>query len=139
MKARVHIDAGICGFQTDALITSDDDQMVVFDVQSNCQKIQELGKLLKAQDAVDAYQEISPEREGTILKTIRSMSKACCAGCVVQTGLLKGMQLAAGLAVPKDAHVAIAKEEQDRLEARRRCYSCRHRSGCETGRMREQP
>jgi hypothetical protein len=110
MKAVVKIDAGICGFQTAARVTADDDQKVTLDVQSDCQKIRRLGERLKDHGQIDAYQEISPAGESVILQTARSVLEGCCAGCVVPAGLFKGMQVAAGLALPKDIHVRLAKE-----------------------------
>ena len=110
MKAIVQIDAGICGFQTTARVTGDDDQAVTVDVQSDCQKISQLGEQLKAQGAIDAYQEISPASDSVIMQMARSVLKGCCAGCVVPVGLFKGMQVAAGLALPKDIRITLAKE-----------------------------
>ncbi len=110
MKSKVRIEAGICGFQTDAAVNSDDDQMVVFDVQSGCEKIRSLGELLNAHGPIDAYQEISPGGDGLMAKTVRSMLKGCCSGCVVPAGLFKGMQVAAGLALPKDIRIVLTKE-----------------------------
>jgi hypothetical protein len=110
MKAIVRIDAGICGFQTSASIASDDEQMVAFDVQSACEKIRSLGELLKTHGPIDAYHEISPETEGIITKSVRSMLIGCCAGCAVPSGLFKGMQVAAGLALAKDIHIALTRE-----------------------------
>jgi hypothetical protein len=35
----------------------------------------------------------------------------CCAGCAVPAGLFKAMQVAAGLALPKDITIRLAKSE----------------------------
>ena len=110
MKAKVNVDAGICGFQTSAVAAADEDQQVVFDVQSTCEKIRALAELLKAKGAIDAYQEISPAGEGVLMQTVRPMQKGCCAGCVVPVALFKGMQVAAGLALPKDVSVGLARQ-----------------------------
>lgn len=110
MQAKLKVDAGICGFQTTAQVTGDDDQQVVFDVQSDCQKIRSLGELLKARGAIDAFSQMGPVENGTIMQTARSMSKGCCAGCIVPLALFRGMQVAAGLALPKDVHIGLAKE-----------------------------
>ena len=110
MKATVQIDAGICGFQTTARVAGNDDQAVTFDVQSGCQNIRQLGELLKRHGAIDAYQEIGPAADSVIMQAARSVLKGCCAGCVVPVGLFKGMQVAAGLALPKDIRIALTKE-----------------------------
>lgn len=110
MKAIVKVDAGICGFQATVCVTGDDEQQVVFDVDSGCEKIRILGELLKAKGPIDAYGEISSASEGVLMQTARSMAKGCCAGCVVPTALFKGMQVAAGLALPKDIHIGVTRE-----------------------------
>ena len=110
MIARVDIDAGICGFQTTARVTSPDGQDVSFDVQSGCEKIRKLGEELKAKGAIDAYQEISPAVEGVVMRTVRATLKGCCSGCAVPAGLFKAMQVAAGLALPKDVAIRLTKE-----------------------------
>ena len=110
MKSTVEIDAGICGFRTTAAVTSPDGQNVSFDVQSDCEKIRKLGQALQAKGPVDAYQEIATGAEGVLLTTTRACLCGCCSGCIVPTGLFKGMQVAAGLALPKDLKVRLSKE-----------------------------
>jgi hypothetical protein len=110
MNATVEIDAGICGFRTKASAVSPDEQNVSFDVQSDCEKIRQLGELLKAQGPFDAYQEIGPSPGSMVLQAARSVLTGCCAGCAVPAGLFKAMQVAAGLALPKDIAIRLAKE-----------------------------
>ena len=110
MKANVNINAGICGFQTKIVTTGDDDQNVEFQIETNCEKIQSLAKALKEKGPIDAYQEISPANESVILTVVRSTLKGCCAGCAVPVGIFKSMQVAAGLALPKDIGINITTE-----------------------------
>jgi len=110
MKALVEIDAGICGFKTSACVQSDDDQHVVFDVESGCEKIARLGSELKRKSPVDAYQEISPATASVVMEAVRSVLKGCCAGCAVPAGLFKAMQVSAGIALPKDISIRLTKE-----------------------------
>jgi len=110
MKAKVEIEAGVCGFRTTACMTSEDNQNVTFDVQSTCEKIQRLGALLHEKSPVDAYAEISPEAESVVMGAVRSTLKGCCAGCAVPAGLFKAMQVAAGLALPRDISIILSKE-----------------------------
>lgn len=110
MKANVAIDAGVCGFKTAATVVSEDGQNVTFEVQSDCQKITQVGQMLKAAGVVDAYQEISPAVESAVLRAAHEVLKGCCAGCAVPVGLFKAMQVAAGLALPKDISIRISKE-----------------------------
>jgi hypothetical protein len=111
MKAKVEIEAGICGFRTTAEAASDDSQSVTFAIGTDCEKIKGLAEALKGREPLDAYQEISPAAESVLLGTVRSTLKGCCAGCAVPAGLFKAMQVAAGLALPKDISIRLAKEE----------------------------
>ena len=110
MKAKVEIDAGICGFYTTACVTSEDGQNVVFNLDSNCDKILQLGQVLQDKGPVDAYQEINPGGPAVIMTTVQESLKGCCAGCAVPVGLFKAMQVAAGLALPKDITIKLAKD-----------------------------
>ena len=112
MKACVEIEAGICGFRTQATASSDDSQYVGFSIQTDCDKISLLAKALADREPIDAYQEISPIGEGVFMATVRETLKGCCAGCAVPVGLFKAMQVAAGLALPKDIVIHLAKNEQ---------------------------
>ena len=110
MRSRVEIDAGVCGLKTAAGVSSEDDQNVVFDVHSDCEKIRRLGGALKTRGPFDAYQEISPNGESAVMCTVREVLKGCCAGCAAPAGLFKAMQVAAGLALPKDISIRLTKE-----------------------------
>ena len=110
MKANVDIDAGICGFRSTACAESQGGQNVSFKVESDCEKICQLGALLKEKGRIDAYQEINSSVESVVMCTSRSVLKGCCAGCAVPVGLFKVMQVAAGLALPKDIGIRLAQE-----------------------------
>jgi len=105
MTAEVSIQAGICGFQTKATSTSDDDQLVSMKIESDCEKIIELAKTIEQKNPLDAYQEIMVSQ---ILTAAAAHLKGCCAGCAVPTGIFKAMQVAAGLALPKDIEIKIS-------------------------------
>jgi hypothetical protein len=45
-----------------------------------------------------------------MLKTARASWSGCCAGCAMPVGLFKTTQVAAGLALPKDVHIAMTRE-----------------------------
>ncbi|MCX5643703.1 MAG: hypothetical protein NTZ17_03315 [Phycisphaerae bacterium] len=110
MKAIVEIDAGVCGFKTSARASSEDNQQVVFEVTSDCENIRRLAAALKNRESIDAYQEISPAAQSMLMQTVRSTLTGCCAGCAVPAGLFKAMQVAAGLALPKDISIRLTKE-----------------------------
>src|SRR3989339_168736 len=110
MKAMVEIDAGICGLHTTAHVNSEDSQNVTFDIKTNCDKIAKLAKAIGEKGLIDAYQEISPNGPAVIMTTVREILTGCCAGCAVPVGLFKAMQVAAGLALPKDITIKLDKE-----------------------------
>ena len=110
MKATVEIDAGICGLQTRAEATSEDSQHVMFDIETTCEKIALFGEAAKESGPIDAYQEISSFDQSVLLQAARKTLTGCCAGCVVPVGLFKAMQVAAGLALPKDISITLTKE-----------------------------
>lgn len=110
MTAVVEIDAGFCGLKTSARVSSEDCQHVAFEVASDCENIRRLDAALKDREPIDAYQEISPTAEGVLLQAVRANLRGCCAGCTVPAGLFKAMQVAAGLALPKDISIRLTKE-----------------------------
>jgi len=59
---------------------------------------------------VDGYAEIGAGVEGVVLTTSNEMLKGCCAGCAVHAGVFKAMQVAAGVALPKDMTLKITME-----------------------------
>jgi hypothetical protein len=107
MNAQVMIDAGICGFQTKILAESDDSQNVTFRIVSGCEKARAFGEALIAKGPVDGYSEIGEGADGVLLTTARENLKGCCAACAVPVGAFKAMQVAAGVALPKDVALGI--------------------------------
>ena len=102
MKANVVVDAGICGFQTNIHAESDDSQNVTFRIASGCEKVRKFGEALVAKGFVDGYAEIGADADGVVLTTARESLKGCCAACAVPIGAFKAMQVAAGVALPRD-------------------------------------
>ncbi len=109
MKSKALIDGGICGFHSKVVAESQDEQMVQFQVASDCDKIKTFAKCIDALGPVDAYEEIGAASESRIMKTVRENLQGCCAGCAVPVGIFKAMQVAAGLALPKDATITLVK------------------------------
>jgi hypothetical protein len=109
MQAKARIDAGVCGFHTDITTSSEDGMFVTFEVQSDCEKIRGLSEALVAKGPVNAYEEINPNSGSVLMNTVRECLQGCCAGCAVPVGLFKSMQVAAGLALPKDIAIHIEK------------------------------
>ncbi len=102
MKALVVVDGGICGFQSRIHANSEDSQNVTFKITSGCEKARAFGEALTAKGPVDGYAEIGAGSEGVVLGIARELLNGCCAACAVPVGAFKAMQVAAGVALPKD-------------------------------------
>jgi hypothetical protein len=111
MKAQANIDGGICGRQTRVHADSDDSQNVTFRIASGCEKVRKFADTLIARGPVDGYADIGTGADGTILTTARESLKGCCAACAVPVGMFKAMQVAAGVALPKDITLNISTED----------------------------
>ena len=111
MKAHVDVDAGVCGFHTKAVLACDNGQHISScDISSDCENITCLAQSISLLLPLDSYLEISPVEGGRLLACCRDVLKGCCSGCAVPVGLFKAMQIAAGLALPKDVHIRTTKE-----------------------------
>jgi hypothetical protein len=105
-QIRAIVEAGACGFTTEIIATSEDDQHVTLAVGSPCEKIGGLAMLLPV---LDSWAEITAGSEGALLATARANLTACCAGCVVPSAAFKAMQAAAGLALPQPVHIEFTR------------------------------
>lgn len=111
MKASVDIEAGVCGFHTQAHLVCEDEQNISScQVTTDCEKIGALAQSLPSLMPLDAYAEISVSGESRLLAHCRDTLTGCCSGCAVPIGLFKAMQVAAGLALPRDVKLHMAKE-----------------------------
>jgi hypothetical protein len=104
--AHADIKAGICGFHTivEALPT-DDPRRVTLAIQSECKAIQRLAADLTE---VDPFGEISFRRGSPV--TLEKAAEYCShAACPVPTGIIKAIEVAAGLALPGDVTITLSK------------------------------
>jgi hypothetical protein len=110
MKAKADVEPGICGLRTTIWAESADDRHVTFRVESDCEKVLAFGRALAERRPVDAFAEIGGRTESVVLGLARYELKGCCAGCVTPVGVFKAMQVAAGVALPKDVVIRLGKE-----------------------------
>ena len=110
MRALVVVDGGICGFQTRIHADSEDSQSVTFRIASGCEKVATFADALTGKGPVDAYAEIGAGSRGVVLTTSNAVLKGCCAACAVHSGTFKAMQVAAGLALPRDVTLTITSD-----------------------------
>ncbi|MDH7569838.1 MAG: hypothetical protein QHJ73_09665 [Armatimonadota bacterium] len=77
-----------------------------FQIETPCENVQRLAAALPE---VDAYAELGAGFDGQLHQAARASLRGCCSGCVVPAGLFKAMQVAAGVALPKDASLHFEK------------------------------
>ena len=108
MRGIVNVMSGICGMITEIRATSDDHtRKVQLEINTRCENIQKLAQELKV---VDPMEEISFRGKGP--KTLRMATKHCKhAACPVPSGIIKAVEVASGLALPKNASIQVSQKE----------------------------
>ena len=108
MKGIVKVMSGICGMLTEVRATSDDQARTVkLEFNTRCEGIQKMAGELSE---VNPFEEISFRGGGP--KTLRLAAKHCRhTACPVPSGIIKAIEVASGLALPKDASIEVKKEE----------------------------
>ena len=108
MRGIVNVMSGICGMITEIRATSDDPlKTVKLEINTRCEGIQKLAEELKE---VDPMEEISFHGEGP--RTLRMAAKHCKhTACPVPSGIIKAIEVASGLALPKDASIEVVHEK----------------------------
>ena len=102
--ARAEVLSGICGFST-VVETSMDGEVCKLFISSECEAIQRLAKELTQ---VNPFQEISFRR--AIPQTLQMGAKYCThAGCPVPVGIIKAVEVEAGLALPANVSIKVSK------------------------------
>ncbi len=99
------VQAGICGFTTTIEAHSTDSGVVSLAISSDCPNIQKVAEELLE---IEPYEEIFKRVEAT--RTVEVMSKhSPHPGCPVTSGILKTIEVAAGLALPQEAEIHIER------------------------------
>ena len=101
--AKAQIEAGICGFSTQVEAEAGENYQVKLKIESECQHIQKLADDL---NEVNALGELS-FRRGT--PTILEKGAKYCthASCPVPVGIMKTVEVAAGLALPQIVKIEV--------------------------------
>jgi len=103
--AKVKVDAGICGFTTEIIAEATEASSVNIRYESTCphvvkaradlQSVEPYSEIFRKPHETRVYQALSPH-----------LPHVACPLC---SGFLKAIEVAAGLALPKDAHIQIEK------------------------------
>ncbi len=104
---KAEISSGICGFTTIVEARMDDSHCIL-SIESECESVQALATELIR---VDPFREITFRDEGPL--TMELAAKHCChTACPVPVGIIKAVEVAAGLALPSDAVIKISKTDE---------------------------
>ena len=99
---KIEIDPGICGFIAEVTASMKDD-MCALDINCDCEPIQEMAKELKE---VDPMVEMGFFREGPLVWRMFAKHSPH-PSCPILAGILKAVEIEAGLALPKDAGIKV--------------------------------
>ncbi|NOZ19897.1 MAG: hypothetical protein GXP25_02280 [Planctomycetes bacterium] len=105
--AKTVIDPGICGFMAEVVATMNGD-MCSLEITCDCEPIQKMAEELPQ---VDPMTEIGFHGDGPL--TLRMFAKHCPhPSCPVPAGILKAVEVEAGLALAKDASIKVTKANE---------------------------
>jgi hypothetical protein len=101
--AKAKITSGICGFTT-AVTARQEGRAVQLEIESGCDAIQRMGEELTE---VDPFKEITFRGEGP--RTLDAGRRHCYhPACPVPVGIIKAIEIEAGLALPADATIQLS-------------------------------
>ncbi len=106
--AKVEVDAGICGFHTVIEAVSADGESVRLSIRSDCAHVAKMAEALEAAGELDAYEQIfTAFGKNTVTEAAVHLKHVV---CTVPAGVLKAIEVACSLALPKDVHLAISRD-----------------------------
>jgi hypothetical protein len=107
--ARLSIEPGACGLSTAVEVLKAEGKGFRVRVTSECEMVEKLGERLRELGMMDAFKKILDNpvyREGS--SCLRHVS------CPVPCGILKALEVEAGLAVPRDVTMRFMEKEGER-------------------------
>ncbi|MGE5603003.1 MAG: DUF6951 family protein [Nitrososphaerales archaeon] len=106
--AKAEINAGICGFHTTCIATKNEDGTIHLDIQSGCKAVLKLAEQI--QD-VEPFKEAFWRRS---MPTIHQQAPQCLShpACPVPSGIIKAIEVEAGLALPADVSIKVTKSDE---------------------------
>jgi hypothetical protein len=101
----VKVNAGVCGFQTIIRVTSEDMQTAMIEMDTQCPNLKPMSQELKE---VDSFEEcFSKFGDSKVYELAKKFCKH--PACPVPSAIIKGIEVACGLALPKDVEITISK------------------------------
>ena len=103
---KVEVDPGGCGFVTTINCTAENKKTILIEFATTCPNLKPLEAELKQ---ADGYQEsFGKVGETGVFQAFRKYCKH--AACPVPTAVVKGIEAASGLALPRNVEMKITKE-----------------------------
>lgn len=107
--AKAEICAGVCGFNTKVETQKGDSGQIRLTIESECEAINRLAEELTE---VDPYREFTYRGAGPL--TFEAAAKHCShAACPVPVGIIKAVEIEAGLALPEDVSIRLSKSDTE--------------------------
>jgi hypothetical protein len=102
----VKVNPGVCGLNTSIKVDSEDMQTAIIEICTDCPNIKPMEQELKE---VDGY-EVCFSKPGD--SKVYELAKKYCrhAACPVPIAIIKGVEVACGLVLPKDVEIKVTKE-----------------------------
>lgn len=103
----VKVDPGICGLKSRITVESSDMMSASVSIDSDCPDITKIGENIKEIDSMkDVFAKLGDS-------SVYQLGKEFCSHgtCPVPSAILKGVEAACGLALPKDVVIEIRKKE----------------------------
>jgi hypothetical protein len=101
----VKVNPGVCGFITTIKVSSEDMQTAVIEISTDCPNIKPLEQELTEADGFEEC--FSKLGDSKVYELARKYCKH--AACPVPSAIIKGIEAACGLALPKDVEIRISK------------------------------
>lgn len=104
--ATVRVNAGICGFHTLIKVSLKDARNVLIDMETECPNLKPMAEELHE---VNPYDECFAKiGESPVFQLARKYCKH--AACPVPTGIIKGIEVAGKLALPRKVEIEVEKD-----------------------------
>jgi len=109
MKATTKVNPGICGLPSTIEVTSDEMQMIKITGHSECSAINELIKKLQNEE-LDAFEcALGKMNESPVY--VHAFDTVHHVACPVPCAIVKAIEVAASLALPKDVDIKLTKND----------------------------
>lgn len=105
---KIRINPGACGMEVFVEVRPKDKKTFMVSIVSECKMVEKLGQELNELTMMDALRHLPGN-------PVYVKGAACLkhAACPVPSGILKALEVAAGLNVPRDVTMIFVKEDQD--------------------------